>query len=1689
MKKMNVGKISILMAVLALLVLNTNVGAQGMTSISRGELIEDGLRGRESFRNINPKGKVVHDVNVLTGRLMKGISLAVLSTNSGISFPLSLNFASMNIPKIDASGTLPAGNIGYGWDLSYPYIRREHNNTLRTDDDILFCSFGTYGGGQLSLVGTKNSTTSIYQLNSDPSVIIHAFFYDEEKDREPEFWIVYFQDGSEMYFGETNDSKLTRVLSGEELTYQWNISKLQSSNPALSKQMINVKYEKMSCENIGDLSAALQSVEWPSGHKKIDIEIAQNNEINCLEMSLFDKTQTLYQYKSLVFKGKNNHPEQKILLKRSHHLKDYYETSSSIVPSDINVFYLHDINLMQAKFLTGIQYFNNTSSTDENWEYTSGYHFGYTRKIGDSVKDNNIHLAAISNPDGTLEEFTYSLHSRENNQETKQQPLEKEVMLHSGFAENDTEHQPFSGYSFCNQHLCFDYSTQNAEWLAKYTYKYAIDSRVDEYLVDLNTKHNIGMPISNLMVYNRSGSQFKKLLNISHKKDDGESNYFVFIPMSETEFGIYTDEKSELEIFTYDPYNLDNEGTAFTTQKISELYSTTGAGKNYVISQILNFIPFQDHILVERKWMELVEYKKEYNKPQLSIKPNYQSSIWILSKDAAGKWDIHTSKGPNKEDCKIDNKWSKDLPNNNYPRKVDDDYQDCLAYRGSQLFTTVGGDFFAVTNATVEEKKYGNNFIEIWQRKDNTYENIADIIPKVTSASVIENIPHSQNDRVVDKGSPNTKLGQTYFWEEEITNLEAHGKFLLVQSKVNDKLERSVVFYVTNNQIQEVYHRISSSAVSYHSQDEYYRPIITGNSKSRFFWQKDYFIVDEVSSYDAGYDRFKNFGLCHSFGSQGFKWYRETKLYFLQKDGDGSIKLFPKTINLNHIANTRCTKELNGSSGGMTQALEGRFYGDYFVYDLSGGYRTTWNWDLPQVMSIETGDDLEQTIGGGVLYIDPIDYKIKHVDVATEYSFDNIEGEGVWQGLLNPKIINHTIYGLAYQIPNKTNRAYFKEEFPTDKAYSVVWVSASLVHDVSDSKIQMKNIKTVVEEPDIGYSIYHNELSIGSQFGVRKKITQRADLKIYDKYEVSLAPWYLNGNDFSSKTGEIVVSNKSISSLTDNSSTKKKLMIDFLYGNHQPIYFDAYTNQPLFTAAKVKSYTMRNDGVQSEKNHSEFTFFAEPLIQSPHPAVTTYPQLEPYVGLLQNEVHVNSETNEKTETKYSYTEPVSSWGEDNYPQYMAKVFVENVHNTQYGINQLPVEKLDQFYGYDFITGQPKYQFSTVKNSGKTMVSEKVMQVYNGHGECSSCKVFKPTAEYNLVIDEEILDVSTYLSSKELAEPLAKQVDVQYSSISANFNEYTRDYYGGPGMLIPVLSQKFSFMPSLSYAYDFHNGSSSVAIFDEEKVVPVWKATKINTFGLVEESQVPLTYSEANDDFAYNSVKYNENNLVEAQVKGSKWENVFVQTAENNSFENPNLWTILETSSPPEFSQDYAHSGSYSVKIGAAQTLRIITNPLGLLSRKAGVSIDFWLRCRDNSIPEMNAMVVFGDDNKPIPLTHTSETGLQTGWTRISGAIGFDELFPTDNNLIQIQIPAQSDCYLDDFIQRELGSSFVIQVYDENMRPFQSFEQSGRVSTKEYDISGALSGVRDWQGRFFSDQASQRIGANINANIQEGMDNE
>ncbi len=228
------------------------------------------------FEPSQASGKIVSNVNVFNGQPYYSIPLASINARGVLSWQLTLNYYGGVQPILQSSNEIaPSGAYGLGWNLSTPYVAINHQGTVTTTDDFVYCDLGPYGGGQI-----LQNDAGDYYVSTNPYIKVLPTVYGKQFSK----WKFIMPDGTTLYFGESSNAKRTQLSRGNVVAafpvdttglipfvYRYDLSKITDFN---GRTELHFGYSK-----IGETAAqgksytresALSEIYWRDGDKTID---------------------------------------------------------------------------------------------------------------------------------------------------------------------------------------------------------------------------------------------------------------------------------------------------------------------------------------------------------------------------------------------------------------------------------------------------------------------------------------------------------------------------------------------------------------------------------------------------------------------------------------------------------------------------------------------------------------------------------------------------------------------------------------------------------------------------------------------------------------------------------------------------------------------------------------------------------------------------------------------------------------------------------------------------------------------------------------------------------------------------------------------------------------------------------------------------------------------------------------------------------------------------------------------------------------------------------------------------------------------------------------------------------------------------------------------------------------------------
>lgn len=228
------------------------------------------------FEPSQASGEVVSNVNIFNGQPYYSIPLTSINARGILSWSLSLNYYGGIQPILQSSNeSAPSGAYGLGWNLSTPYVAINHQGTVTTTDDFIYCDLGPYGGGQIlqNDAGDYYVSTNPY-IKVVPTVEFKQFLS----------WKFIMPDGSILYFGENDNSRRSQLRLGNVIAaypaniaqtssfvYRYDLSRVTDFNGTTSLRFGYSKIEETVAQGFSyTRESALSCIYWKYGNTTMD---------------------------------------------------------------------------------------------------------------------------------------------------------------------------------------------------------------------------------------------------------------------------------------------------------------------------------------------------------------------------------------------------------------------------------------------------------------------------------------------------------------------------------------------------------------------------------------------------------------------------------------------------------------------------------------------------------------------------------------------------------------------------------------------------------------------------------------------------------------------------------------------------------------------------------------------------------------------------------------------------------------------------------------------------------------------------------------------------------------------------------------------------------------------------------------------------------------------------------------------------------------------------------------------------------------------------------------------------------------------------------------------------------------------------------------------------------------------------
>lgn len=228
------------------------------------------------FEPSQASGEVVSNVNIFNGQPYYSIPLTSINARGILSWSLSLNYYGGIQPILQSSNeSAPSGAYGLGWNLSTPYVAINHQGTVTTTDDFIYCDLGPYGGGQI-----LQNDAGDYYVSTNPYIKVLPTVSGKQFSK----WKFIMPDGTVLFFGESSNARRTQLSRGNVVAafpadttglvpfvYRYDLSKVTDFNNSTE---LHFGYSK-----VGEIAApgksytresALSRIYWKDGDNTVD---------------------------------------------------------------------------------------------------------------------------------------------------------------------------------------------------------------------------------------------------------------------------------------------------------------------------------------------------------------------------------------------------------------------------------------------------------------------------------------------------------------------------------------------------------------------------------------------------------------------------------------------------------------------------------------------------------------------------------------------------------------------------------------------------------------------------------------------------------------------------------------------------------------------------------------------------------------------------------------------------------------------------------------------------------------------------------------------------------------------------------------------------------------------------------------------------------------------------------------------------------------------------------------------------------------------------------------------------------------------------------------------------------------------------------------------------------------------------
>lgn len=344
-------------------------------------------------------GKISHGVNLFTGQPNYSVPLGGIGVRE-VGYAFGLNYSGATAPSYHNDNERdPASWVGFGFNLSFPFVAMNHKGTYASNDDVIFCNLGPYGGGQILI----DAASTRYYIASNPYIKVEYVLGTGEFAGQFTQWIFTFPDGKKMAFGQSLNSQRyvlynnARIYASpnvavpaKKFVYRWDISSFYDTIPNLSpRNKILFSYKPIldtvtTGTNMKTYvrEAYIQDIKWMEGNQEVE------------RYNFITTAKTSAEYVGYASNEPKN--DQKLFeTQRLDSLKCYHE-------GILDKFYKFNYTIQSKSLLKSIGvFYPNVSHTgmfqDNGWSFTYG------------AANQFYLLNSITTPSNKIDTYTYSL--------------------------------------------------------------------------------------------------------------------------------------------------------------------------------------------------------------------------------------------------------------------------------------------------------------------------------------------------------------------------------------------------------------------------------------------------------------------------------------------------------------------------------------------------------------------------------------------------------------------------------------------------------------------------------------------------------------------------------------------------------------------------------------------------------------------------------------------------------------------------------------------------------------------------------------------------------------------------------------------------------------------------------------------------------------------------------------------------------------------------------------------------------------------------------------------------------------------------------------------------------------------------------------------------------------------------------